>query len=159
MKKIILVLLVGVFFASCKKDDTTTCSQPTGNPVAPTAEIASVQSYITAAGITNAVQHSSGIFYSINNQGSGAVADQCNFVGVKYTGRLTSGAKFDEATTPQVFALYNLIMGWRIGIPLIQPGGSIRLYIPPSLGYGNRIVGSIPANSILVFDIDLVSVS
>ena len=55
----------------------------------------------------------------------------------------------------------SLIEGWKMGLPLIQKGGKIRLYIPPSLGYGpndlkdrnNNVV--IPGNSILIFDITL----
>ena len=56
------------------------------------------------------------------------------------------------------FQLKNLIIGWQKGIPLIQKGGSIRLYIPPSMGYGSKSSSSIPANSTLIFDIDLVGV-
>ena len=49
-------------------------------------------------------------------------------------------------------------MGWQYGIPLVKAGGRIMLYLPPSLGYGAQTVGSIPANSVLIFDITLQSV-
>jgi FKBP-type peptidyl-prolyl cis-trans isomerase FkpA len=55
-----------------------------------------------------------------------------------------------------------LIEGWKIGLPLIQKSGKIKLYIPPSLGYGasdikdNNGVVVIPANSMLIFDVSLV---
>jgi FKBP-type peptidyl-prolyl cis-trans isomerase FkpA len=55
--------------------------------------------------------------------------------------------------------LGQLIVGWQKGLPLISSGGKITLYIPPSLGYGSAAAGSIPANSILIFDIELISVS
>jgi FKBP-type peptidyl-prolyl cis-trans isomerase FkpA len=48
-------------------------------------------------------------------------------------------------------------MGWKLGLPLIKAGGKIKLYLPPSLGYGNSVSGNIPANSILVFEITLVA--
>ena len=67
-----------------------------------------------------------------------------------------NNVKFDENLTGTTFALGGLILGWQKGIPLIQKGGSINLYIPPSLGYGANATGSIPANSILVFTIQLV---
>ncbi|MEY3433469.1 MAG: hypothetical protein RL131_1405, partial [Bacteroidota bacterium] len=44
-----------------------------------------------------------------------------------------------------------------LGLPLINAGGKIKLYLPPSLGYGSRAVGSIPANSVLIFEITLVA--
>ena len=56
------------------------------------------------------------------------------------------------------FMLNGVIPGWTDGIPLIKQGGRIHLYIPPSLGYGNRAVESIPANSILLFDVTLDTV-
>jgi FKBP-type peptidyl-prolyl cis-trans isomerase FkpA len=61
-----------------------------------------------------------------------------------------------------VFVLGTLIDGWKIGVPLIKKGGQIRLYIPPSLGYGSSDVRDnqgrviIPGNSILIFDITLI---
>jgi FKBP-type peptidyl-prolyl cis-trans isomerase FkpA len=60
--------------------------------------------------------------------------------------------------------LGQLIIGWQKGLPLIKSGGSITLFIPPSLGYGNQDIRNssgaviIPANSNLKFTIDLVSV-
>ena len=65
---------------------------------------------------------------------------------------------FDSGNNVQ-FNLSGLIIGWQEGIPLIAPGGSITLYLPPSLAYGSTAVGSIPANSILVFTIDLLAVN
>ena len=84
-------------------------------------------------------------------------------VTVKYAGRLTNGTYFDPTTpgttSTATFALWQVIVGWQKGVPLISAGGKISLYIPPSLGYGSVPKGSIPANSILIFDIELVSVS
>jgi FKBP-type peptidyl-prolyl cis-trans isomerase FkpA len=74
---------------------------------------------------------------------------------VKYTGRLTNGSVFDSSTGA-TFALANLITGWQQGIPYIGKGGKITLYLPPSLGYGSQASGSIPANSILIFEIELI---
>ena len=66
---------------------------------------------------------------------------------------------FDSATTtPISFNLGGVIMGWQIGLSLLQKGGVIRLIIPSSLAYGCRDNGSIKANSILYFDVELVDV-
>jgi len=152
-------------FLSCAKNDTS-CNYNDSGVVAPAGEIANVQAYLTANSIT-ATQHPSGFFYKINQVGTGAaVVNLCSNITIKYVGKLTNGTVFDQTTaaTPGVpaevrtFTLGQLIVGWQKGIPLISSGGKITLYIPPSLGYGSSAHGPIPANSILIFDIELVSV-
>jgi len=106
-----------------------------------------------------ATQHPSGFFYSIETPGAGVTAGLCNAVSVKYVGKLTNGTIFDQTTgSPATFTLGELIVGWQKGLPLIKPGGKIHLYIPPSLGYGANANGPIPANSNLIFDMELVAV-
>jgi len=148
-------------FLSCAKNDTS-CNYNDSGVVAPAGEIANVQAYLTANSIT-ATQHSSGFFYKINQVGTGkAVVNLCSVVAVNYAGRLTNGTYFDPTTpgttSSATFTLGQVIVGWQKGVPLISSGGKITLYIPPSLGYGSNAAGSIPANSILIFDIELVSV-
>jgi FKBP-type peptidyl-prolyl cis-trans isomerase FkpA len=159
MKPIILAILFLVVLAGCKKDEEVAVDcNALPSVTVPAGEITALQAYLTANGIT-ATQHSSGLFYTIVTPGTGTVTpNQCSGVSVTYTGRLTTGATFDQATTAVSFTLSGLITAWRIGIPLIKAGGAIKLYVPPSLGYGSQAVGSIPANSILVFDIGLVNV-
>ena len=163
MKKILLgiIILSSISFSCSKKD--TTCSYIDSNVIASASEIANVQAYLTTNSIT-ATQHPSGFFYKINQAGTGqAVVNLCSMVTVKYAGRLTNGTYFDPTTpgttSTATFALWQVIVGWQKGVPLISAGGKISLYIPPSLGYGSVPKGSIPANSILIFDIELVSVS
>ncbi len=156
-KLLFIVPLVILFMAGCKKSSSNGCQFTESTLVAPAAEIANLQTYITA-NHPAAIQHSSGIFYEIVTPGTGATASICSSVGVRYAGYLTNGSKFDESTTTITFPLGQLIVGWQKGIPLIKSGGSINLYIPPSLGYGNRAVGTIPANSNLVFVIQLDAV-
>jgi FKBP-type peptidyl-prolyl cis-trans isomerase FkpA len=71
-----------------------------------------------------------------------------------------NGQVFDEQLTPNATAweLKGLIQGWIIGIPLIQEGGHIKLIVPSSLGYGCDQYYSIPGNSVLYFDINLIDV-
>jgi FKBP-type peptidyl-prolyl cis-trans isomerase FkpA len=157
MKHILFLSLCFITFAisSCKKEET--CTKELGNPQATPAEITTLQTYLNANSIT-ATAHSSGIFYQTITTGTGNdVKNQCAVVGVNYTGRLINGAQFDASTSTVSFPLSNLILGWRIGIPLMKVGGKIKLFVPPSLGYGNQTVGTIPPNSILVFDIELMS--
>jgi FKBP-type peptidyl-prolyl cis-trans isomerase FkpA len=117
-----------------------------------------LQAYV-AANHPAATLHSGGFYYEIVAAGTGTVTPElCSYVNVKYAGYLTNGTKFDENTTGTTFKLGQLIVGWQRGLPLIRAGGSINLYLPPSLGYGSSTVGSIPANSILVFNIQLLDV-
>jgi FKBP-type peptidyl-prolyl cis-trans isomerase len=96
------------------------------------------------------------LFYVIENEGTGAAPTVCNNISVTYEGKLTNGNTFDKAESPVVFNLSQLITGFKNGIPLIKVGGRIRLYVPPSLGYGSSQTGSIPPNSVLVFTVNLV---
>lgn len=164
MKNIILGLLTfSVVFISCSKKDET-CNQTDSPIIAPASETTAVEAYLNSAGVTGAQKHPSGFYYKISQQGTGkAVVNLCSIVTVNYSGRLTNGTYFDP-TTPGTtrnasFELGGLIVGWEKGIPLISSGGKITLYIPPSLGYGSNANGSIPANSILIFEIELLGVS
>jgi FKBP-type peptidyl-prolyl cis-trans isomerase len=81
-------------------------------------------------------------------------------VSVNYVGKLTNDTIFDQTTTsPASFFLGQTIPGWIKGVSLIRAGGRITLFLPPSLGYGNVAIGPIPANSILIFDVDLLTVA
>ena len=94
--------------------------------------------------------------------GTGAVAQSGKTVGVYYKGSLPNGRVFDSLSsgTPFSFKLgaSSVIRGFDEGITGMKVGGKRLMVIPPALGYGGTEVGSIPANSILVFEVTLVSV-
>lgn len=92
--------------------------------------------------------------------GTGAEAKAGDTVTIHYTGWLTDadGTVFDSSLKrgeKAEFPLGNLIKGWQEGIPGMKVGGVRRLRIPPDLAYGARARGGIPANSTLVFEIEL----
>jgi FKBP-type peptidyl-prolyl cis-trans isomerase len=97
-------------------------------------------------------------------QGSGAAAKSGDCLVVKYYGTLASdGTKFDEnftKTTGFAFTLGQgqVIAGWDQGVVGMKAGGTRRLVIPASLGYGANAQGSIPANSDLVFVVKLLRI-
>ena len=167
MRKIVVaVLVVSIIIGGCAKSSyTVTCSYDPCSLVAPANEITQLESYLAGAGITSATKHCSGMYYQIKSAGSGTAPTPCSYVSVNYKGTLTNGNVFDQTTTtPANFPLATLIESWRKGIPLIQKGGSITLYVPPTLGYGyadqkdasGNII--IPSGSILIFDVQLVDV-
>lgn len=101
--------------------------------------------------------------------GAGAEATSGKSVTVHYTGWLYAvnqpdgkGAQFDSSAArgpfPFVLGAGGVIRGWDQGVVGMRVGGLRRLVIPPDLGYGNQTVGPIPANSTLVFDIELLTV-
>jgi len=120
-----------------------------------------IDEYLRDNNIT-AIKHPSGLRYVINAQGTGAQPNDSSTVSVTYTGKLLSnGQIFDATQSPISFGLTQLITSWKIGIPLINVGGEITLYAPSGLCYGtNPPQGSIiRSNSILIFNIDLISVT
>ena len=159
MKKILFGILVVAGFSSCLKGESgVSCKYDECGLKAPASEIQAVQAYLSANSIT-ATQHCSGMFYTIDQPGTGAAPTICNTIIANYEGRLTNGTVFDKTTTtPLTVGLSQLITGFKNGLPLIKAGGKITLYIPPSLGYGSTQQGSIPANSILIFSVDLLGV-
>jgi FKBP-type peptidyl-prolyl cis-trans isomerase len=95
--------------------------------------------------------------------GAGSLATKGKRITVHYTGTLTDGTKFDSSVdrgTPFSFTLGagEVIQGWDQGFDGMKVGGKRKLTIPASLGYGNRPVGSIPANSTLIFEVELLKV-
>lgn len=95
--------------------------------------------------------------------GTGAEATAGKKVTVNYTGTLTDGTKFDSSYDrgiPFDFVLGagNVIKGWDVGVAGMKVGGKRKLIIPPALGYGGRDMGSIPPNSTLIFEVELLKV-
>ena len=158
LKKIFIAICFLPLLSGCLKGyNELVCDYDECALVAPASEIQDVQAYLTANSLV-ATQHCSGLFYSIDAVGTGANPKACSDIAAKYVGRLTNGTVFDSRSTAIVFNLGQVIRGWTNGLPLIKAGGRITLYIPPSLGYGNTAIDQVPANSILIFDIDLVAV-
>lgn len=98
-------------------------------------------------------------------EGDGAVAEAGQSVSVHYTGWLLDGTKFDSSVdrgTPFEFPLGagRVIQGWDKGVQGMKIGEKRKLTIPPEMGYGARGAGAvIPPNSILVFEVELLSLN
>lgn len=162
MRKIIIASLsIALFFgfSGCLKDDTQTftCTANIPKVNVPAGEIAALEAYLAQKGITDAQKSTFGFYYKIEAAGNGLTPTVCSNVTLYYQGKLIDGSTFDQTGASAVtFQLGRLITGWQLGLPLIKPGGKIKLYLPPSLGYGSTASGPIPANSILIFEISLV---
>jgi FKBP-type peptidyl-prolyl cis-trans isomerase FkpA len=147
MKKLLLLPMLTLVFFSCKKKAT--------------ADQASIDNGIITSYISShhlaAKATGSGLYYVVNAPGTGASVPPGSTVTVSYKGYLTNGTIFDQTTASgSTFSLAQVIQGWQEGIPLYKKGGSGTLLIPSALGYGAQATGSIPANSVLIFDITVM---
>ena len=95
-------------------------------------------------------------------EGTGKQATASSVVKVHYTGKLVDGKVFDSSVQrgePIEFPLNQVIPGWTEGLQLMKEGGKATLYIPSKPGYGEQgVPGMIPANSTLIFDVELIEV-
>lgn len=101
-----------------------------------------------------------GLYYKDVTVGTGAEAQPASRVKVAYRMVLANGTPVDSAAALRIRLKGGdpIIKGWRIGIPGMRVGGSRILIIPPELGYEWRAVGPIPANSVLLFRVQLLGV-
>jgi FKBP-type peptidyl-prolyl cis-trans isomerase FklB len=103
----------------------------------------------------------SGLQYKVIQAGSGRQPGPEDQVTVHYRGTLIDGREFDSSHKrgkPASFTLDRVIAGWREGLPLMAEGAKWQLFVPPELGYGESKSPQIPPNSVLVFEVELLSV-
>lgn len=94
-------------------------------------------------------------------EGSGPEVKSGDTVSIHYTGTLTDGTKFDSSVdrgTPfeTKIGVGDVIEGWDKGVVGMKVGGKRKLIIPPSMGYGEQGMGTIPPNSTLIFEVELL---
>lgn len=147
MKVYFAVLLLLIGFSGCKKEE---------NQDEKDREI--ILQYIEDNNLS-AEEGEDGLFYVVNSPGTG---DQCgNYSTIKttYNGYFTNGSSFDSGTIDN-FSLINAIRGWQIGMAEFKEGGDGILLIPSRLGYGKTgsSGGSVPGNTVIIFDVELIKV-
>ena len=151
MKQWLIIILVGlaIGFSACEKDDLNQSEQLV-------ADIEKIEAYLKANNI-EAEKTISGLYYVITKVGTGSHPTTSNEVKVKYVGKfLEDGSEFDSGTSK--FYLTGVIPGWTEGIPKFKKGGKGQLFIPSYLGYGPSGSYSIPANAVLIFDVELIAI-
>jgi FKBP-type peptidyl-prolyl cis-trans isomerase FkpA len=157
MKKLLFPLLfLGILLASCSDDDEDTVAEQLK------IDIELIEQYLVDSNLT-AQSTGSGLYYIMEEEGTGDRPDIFAYVTVSYTGLLIDGTVFEEDTIDS-YPLYNLIEGWQEGMQLFNQGGKGSLFIPSKFGYGGAISVDeegdtiITANSILIFNFSLDSV-
>lgn len=151
MKQIIASFLLLTFFISCNSDQQNNVDYTTQNEK-------EILEYLAKNNI-KAQRTASGLYYTINEIGTGANPTENSNVTVTYKGYFTNDKIFDSSADGISFGLHQVIKGWTQGIPLFKVGGSGKLFIPAHLGYGSSANGPIPAGSVLIFDVKLISIN
>ncbi len=152
MKKVLMFSsLFVLLMSSCSKEDQLVVDENL------------ITEYIADNNLT-AQQGEEGLYYVIESEGSGTQPTLSSTVTVHYEGFLLSGDKFDSSYdrgAPSTFPLTGVIKGWQLGIPLFKEGGKGTLIIPSHLAYGSNPppFSGIPANAVLVFNIELLDVN
>jgi FKBP-type peptidyl-prolyl cis-trans isomerase FkpA len=116
-----------------------------------------IQSYISSHHL-NAIQEPGGLYFVSTQTGTGANPTATSEVTVTYKGYYTDGTVFDQSNTAVSFYLDEVIAGWTEGIPLMKVGGKATLLIPSALAYGQAGSGSVPPNTVLIFDVNLLRI-
>jgi peptidylprolyl isomerase len=170
---IVLAGIAGVFFLSNQKTQNlnsinltpTIFPTETPQPPAPTTAIINQQEPAAspAAAMGNVTTTPDGLQIQDITVGTGVEAKSGDTITVNYLGTLTNGTKFDSSYdrnqpfTTQI-GVGQVIKGWDEGMVGMKVGGKRKLTIPASLGYGSQDMGSIPPNSTLIFEVELLSV-
>ncbi|HSI17505.1 MAG TPA: FKBP-type peptidyl-prolyl cis-trans isomerase [Sphingomonas sp.] len=116
---------------------------------------------VALAGVRNGdasiQQTSSGILYKVLKPGAGdAHPTDADITLVNYTGKLLDGTTFDASQQPTPMPVKGVVPGFSEALKLMTKGAKYRFWIKPSLAYGDKAVGPIPAHSVLVFDLELL---
>ncbi|CAM3481483.1 FKBP-type peptidyl-prolyl cis-trans isomerase [Zobellia roscoffensis] len=152
MKKVLFVLAL-VVFVSCGDDDKNEPKEVIDYTVQNEEDI---KAYVEANGL-DATRSDSGLYYVIEEEGTGENPTTTSDVTVAYKGYYLDGSVFDESSSEGItFNLQQVIAGWTEGITYFKEGGNGILLVPAALGYGNSDNRGIPGGSVLVFDVNLL---
>jgi peptidylprolyl isomerase len=154
LKKLFLITAMGLSIAACaqNKGTKTDKKETSSNQKSKTKRTIKLNQENTTA---------SGLVYKVTEMGNGKKVEVGDKVTVHYTGKLTNGTKFDSSkdrNQPFSFKVGGgqVIRGWDEGLALLNVGDKALLTIPPAIGYGDRNMGTIPPNSTLIFEIEVL---
>ena len=152
MKSLLSVFLV-LFFVSCSSDDGPECKDYS------VENEQEILDYIDLHDL-DAQRSDSGLYYVIDEPGTGAQPTSDSNVTVVYKGYFSNGTVFDQSDENGIsFNLNQVILGWNEGITYFKEGGKGMLLIPSSLAYGCFGTQIVPGGAILLFDVELKSVN
>jgi peptidylprolyl isomerase/FKBP-type peptidyl-prolyl cis-trans isomerase FklB len=157
--RIVLICLAALSLSACGL-----AGKAPADPKVASANLKAGEAFLAANAKAEGVHvTASGLQYKVlrNGPDGGLRPKPADEVKVHYEGKLISGVVFDssyERGVPASFPLEGLVPAWVEALQLMRPGDQWMLYVPPSLGYGDRDLGQIPPNSVLIFKIELLDV-
>ena len=166
MNRVAITILVLFFcFTACKKSDVGSAAEQAQAAI----DDKIISDYLAAnPGLAAKKIDTTGVYYIVKDSGNvNTIFTTSTRITVGYTGRiLTTGQKFAESGSfNPTFALGEVMRGWKLGIPKIKKGGSIRLLLPsryaygpypqPQLGIAFGLKDGLPGSAVLDFDINL----
>ncbi|MBW7465850.1 FKBP-type peptidyl-prolyl cis-trans isomerase [Pontibacter aydingkolensis] len=165
--KVFLFVLVAASFSACGGDDVNPYVFDVEGQKKIDEQI--IRQYFRDNNVdtTQVIKTESGLYLLNVKPSSGAEIKTRNLVEAHYIGKLTNGFKFDSSYDrgkPHTFVVdekgtqLSVIQGWNEGVKLMKVGEEARLFIPSHLGYGPYGQGSIPPNSVLIFDIEVLRI-
>lgn len=178
MKTILFSLIASVFLLSActsPKNETDRSSETETTPAEATETTPTTGKPVETAPIPASIVHTPYVIQDSSNvmeldggvklyfieKGDGPIPSDLNqMIEAHYHGMLADGKVFQssfERGVPLKFPLSNVIKGWQTGLTRSPVGSKIKLVIPPNMGYGNIPRPGIPANSTLVFDVEVIS--
>lgn len=152
MRKLALFPLVITLLVACSDAGTGSVNEPVDAGKNWLAENARKEGVVVTE---------SGLQYQIIQSGGGESPTLTDKVVTHYVGSFIDGKVFDssvERGRPAEFPVEGVIKGWTEALQLMKEGDKWRLFVPPELGYGEKGTGSIPGNTVLVFEVELIEV-
>ncbi len=121
---------------------------------------ATIQKYMNSNALSGFTKTTSGLYYKIDVAGTGSPITADSTIKAEYEGKLLNGTIFDKSSagSPITRALSDFVKGWQEAIPFIKEGGTIRMILPSSLGYGLEGNSGIPPFSCLYFSVKVTEV-
>ncbi|WP_188500441.1 FKBP-type peptidyl-prolyl cis-trans isomerase [Pontibacter amylolyticus] len=163
--KALFLFVIMVSFASCKEDTPSYYITPEQIEAQKKLDEETIRKYFRANNVdtTKVVRLNSGIYILTKKAGEGDVIKAGQYAEVNYIGRNVSNDVFDSSfRTGKTFSVLvgagQVIKGWDEGLQHMRKGEEANLYIPSYMGYGMYGSNSIPPNSVLIFEIDVLNV-
>ena len=103
----------------------------------------------------------SGLQYKVVRQGDGKMPTLNDYVVCNYRGTLLDGTEFDSSykrNKPATVPVKGLIAGWSQALQLMHVGSKWQIFVPPQLAYGEKIVGGIGPNAMVIFEVELLAI-
>lgn len=120
-------------------------------------DLKAIDKYLADNNITAQVDPDNLIRYVVHEEGNGASPKISNCIMASYNGKFLNGTSFDKSNNAAI-PLSGVILGWRVGVPLLNQGDSATLYLPSGLAYGPGGYATIPGNTNLLFHIRIKSI-